>query len=323
MPTAQQRTISRRAPAPDRSGPSSSSEVRPGGAPGLRKKKVSPLGSAHVLMAPAIVFSLALIAFPMLYTVWMSLSDFRFGSDPRFNAGANYLQLSADPVFWHGLMLTLLLFMGALVLQLLTGTYLGLLLNQRIAGQRVIRAILLSPFMLPSVVVGMLWLVILDPSIGAANYILQSMGLPPSSWLANPSLVMPVMVVLDTWQWAPFVALIVLGGLQALPEEPYEAAYLEGASRPQVFWYITLPLLRPTLFTAAILRSVDLLRFFDLIYITTQGGPGDASNTLNIYAYRRGFEFFDLGYASAIMIVLLLIVLAVVWLLGRFRRSLA
>jgi multiple sugar transport system permease protein len=175
--------------------------------------------------------------------------------------------------------------------------------------------------MVPSVVVGMMWLVILDPSIGAANYILTNLGLPPSTWLSNPELVIPLIALLDTWQWSPFVALIVLGGLQTLPEEPYEAAYLEGASHWQVFWHITLPLLKPTLLTAAILRSVDLLRFFDLIYITTQGGPGNASTTLNIYAYKRAFEFFDIGYASAIMIVLLALVLVIVSLLTRLRRS--
>jgi multiple sugar transport system permease protein len=257
---------------------------RPGKAISRGETASTAYGSAYFLMAPAVVFTVALIAFPVLYTVWLSLHDFRFGSDALFNSGHNYLALASDPVFWSGFRLSLLLFAGALVLQLVAGLYLGLLLHRKVAGQRVIRAVLLSPFMVPSVVVGMMWLVILDPSIGAANYILTSLGLPPSTWLANPDLVIPLIALLDTWQWSPFVALIVLGGLQTLPEEPYEAAYLEGASHWQVFWHITLPLLKPTLFTAAILRSVDLLRFFDLIYITTQGGPGNASTTLNIYA---------------------------------------
>jgi multiple sugar transport system permease protein len=299
------------------------SQVAEGAVPasGRAAGVLNPFGSAHALMLPAVVFTVSLIAFPVLYTIWMSLHEFRFGSDAIFNSGRNYLALASDPLFWNGLWLSLGLFVGALALQLVTGTYLGLLLNRKIAGQRVMRAILLSPFMVPSVVVGMMWLVILDPSIGAANYLLTSLGLPPSTWLANPGLVIPIIALLDTWQWAPFVALIVLGGLQTLPEEPYEAAYLEGASATQVFWHITLPLLRPTLFTAAILRSVDLLRFFDLIYITTQGGPGNASTTLNIYAYKRAFEFFDMGYASAVMIVLLGIVLAIVSVLTGLRRS--
>jgi multiple sugar transport system permease protein len=134
---------------------------------------------------------------------------------------------------------------------------------------------------------------------------------------------MPVIALIDTWQWSPFIALIVLGGLQTLPEEPYEAAYIDGASRAQVFFYLTLPMLFPTLLTATILRSVDLLRFFDIIYVTTQGGPGSASTTLNIYAYKRGFEFFDMGKASAIMIVLLALVLLIVSALTGLRKKLA
>ena len=142
-----------------------------------------------------------------------------------------------------------------------------------------------------------------------ANYLLKSAGLPPSLFLASTDFVIFTVIMIDTWQWTPFVALIVLGGLQSLPARVYEAAAIDGAVGWRRFVYITLPLLGPTIVTAAVLRSVDLLRFFDVIYITTQGGPGYASSTLNIYAYRKGFEFFDIGYASALMITLSTIVL--------------
>jgi multiple sugar transport system permease protein len=174
---------------------------------------------------------------------------------------------------------------------------------------------------MPSVVIGMMWMVVLDPSIGAANYLLQLMGLPPSTWLSSPHLVIPVIILIDTWQWTPFVALLVLGGVQTLPRSVYEAAGVDGISRRQVFLYITLPLLGPTLMTATVLRSVDLLRFFDLIYIVTNGGPGNASLTLNVYAFQRGIDYFDMGYASTLMIVLSLVVFVVViglsWLKSR------
>ncbi|HZB91060.1 MAG TPA: sugar ABC transporter permease [Stellaceae bacterium] len=279
-------------------------------------------GSAHWLMLPALVFTFALVVFPIGYTLWLSLNDYQFGHAPHFNFAANYAALLHDDVFWTGLFATFALYFLSLALQLPLGTYVGLLLNQRLGGQTLVRTILMSPFMMPAVVVGMMWLVILDPSLGAANYLLGLLGLPPSQWLASPGLVIPVVAMIDTWQWTPFVALIVLGGLQALPAEPFEAAYIDGATSRQAFFYVTLPLLRPTLMTAAILRSVDLLRFFDIIYITTQGGPGNASTTLNIYAYRRGFEFFDIGYASAIMIALMALVAGVVLGLMRMRRSL-
>jgi len=209
------------------------------------------------------------------------------------------------------------------VLQLVLGTYLAVLLfnAKRLSG--IVRSLFISPFMMPPVVAGMMWLVILDPSLGAANYVLTALGLPPSDWLASPTFVIPTIAFIDTWQWAPYVALIVLGGLQSLPPSVYEAAQIDGATPAKTFWRITLPLLMPTIVTAMILRSVDLLRFFDIIYITTQGGPGNASNTLNIYGFRVGFEFFNFGYASALMITLSVIVLGAVIALNRLRGAVA
>ena len=213
--------------------------------------------------------------------------------------------------------------MLSLGLQLVLGIWLALLLfhAKRLPG--VVRSLFISPFMMPPVVAGMMWLVILDPSLGAANYLLQRVGLPPSDWLASPTWVIPTVALIDTWQWAPYVALIVLGGLQSLPPSVYEAAQIDGASAFRTFRRITLPLLLPTIVTATILRSVDLLRFFDIIYITTQGGPGDASNTLNIYGFRVGFEFYNIGYASALMLTLTAIVFGVVLAFNRLRGAVA
>ena len=186
-----------------------------------------------------------------------------------------------------------------------------------------IRTLMVSPFMLPPVVVGMMAVVVLDPGMGVANYLLKSAGLPTSLFLASNDFVIFTVMLIDTWQWTPFVALIVLGGLQALPVRVYEAAAIDGAVGWRRFAYITLPLLGPTILTAAVLRSVDLLRFFDVIYITTQGGPGYASSTLNIYAYRKGFEFSDMGYAAALMITLSTIVFGAVLVFAQLRRRVA
>jgi multiple sugar transport system permease protein len=275
------------------------------------------------LSVPAVVFTVALIAFPFAYTVWMSLHEFSFGGTPKMNYGHNYLQMAQDAEFWNGLKITLALYLLSLVLQLVLGTYVAILLHSSKKLSGIVRTLMISPFVLPPVVVGMMWLVVLDPSIGAANYLLTSVGLPRSDWLASPQWVIPTVAFIDTWQWTPYVALIVLGGLQSLPPNVYEAAQIDGASRWKTFWRITLPLLMPTIVTAAILRSVDLLRFFDIIYITTQGGPGNASNTLNIYGFRKGFEFFEIGYASALMITLSAIVLGAVVVLTQARKRVA
>ena len=272
------------------------------------------------LLVPLMLFLALMVALPVLYAVWLSLTKFHFGSDPVFNGLDNYRSMLADPLFWTGLRLTFVLYAIALVMQLVSGIWLGLLLNRVRMFRRVVRTIMLSPFVMPPVVVAMMWVIILDPFQGAANYVLTSLGLPPSGWLSSPPIVLPIFAMLDTWQAAPLVALLVLGGLQMMPESVYEAAALDGAWGFTLLRYITLPLLMPTLVTIAVLRSVDLLRFFDLIYIITQGGPGNASTTLNIYAFRRGFEFFDMGYASALMLTLALTILVVTACLVRLRR---
>jgi multiple sugar transport system permease protein len=275
------------------------------------------------LSAPAVLFTVGMIAFPVVYTIWLSFQSFSSTGKETFVGVANYAKLVGDNEFWHGLWVTIALYVLSLVLQLVFGIWLALALFQakRLAG--IVRSLFISPFMMPPVVAGMLWLVILDPSLGAANYILTSLHLPPSDWLASPAWVIPTVALIDTWQWAPYVALIVLGGLQSLPPSVYEAAQIDGASPFRTFQRITLPLLLPTIVTATILRSVDLLRFFDIIYITTQGGPGDASNTLNVYGFRIGFEFFNIGYASALMLTLTAIVFGVVLAFNRLRSAVA
>ena len=275
----------------------------------------------RALTAPAVIFTVVMIAFPFAYTVWLSLHNVAIGSPTRFIGGANYVALAtSDPLFWQSVRVTFVLFAVSLVLQLGAGTWIAMLLYRAKRLPGALRSLLISPFVMPPVVVGMMWLVILDPSIGAANFLLEKLGLPPSLWLASPQWVIPTVAMIDTWQWTPYVALIVLGGLQSLPPNVFEAAQIDGTSRWRTFWRITLPMLGPTLVTAAILRSVDLLRFFDIIYITTQGGPGDASTTLNIYGFRQGFEFFELGYAAAIMVSLSAIVLGAVLTMMRARR---
>ncbi len=272
---------------------------------------------------PAVIFVAVMVIFPFGFAFWLSLLDYKIGQSDAFIGLGNYGALLADPQFWNGLKLSLALYVGALVLQLVLGVALGLLLHRVETLKGLVRTVMVSPFMLPPVVVGMMSIVVLDPGMGVANYLLKSVGLPASLFLASTDFVIFTVIFIDTWQWAPFVALIVLGGLQALPARVDEAAAIDGARGWRRLVYITLPMLGPTIVTAAVLRSVDLLRFFDVIYITTQGGPGYASSTLNIYAYRKGFEFSDIGYASALMITLSTIVFGAVLVFAQVRRKVA
>jgi multiple sugar transport system permease protein len=278
-------------------------------------------GSVAWMLVPALAFAAAMIVWPFLDASWLSLHAFRFGEDKTFNGGENYLRLARDPEFWHGLRLTLTLYVVSLAAQLVVGTWLGLLLARWSFARQLVRIILVTPFMLPPVVIGMIAVVVLDPGIGVANWLIGKLGIPPRLFLADPDTVILTIAAIDTWQWSPFVALIVLGGRLSLPSDVFEAAEIDGASTWQTFWSVTLPLLGPTLVSAAVLRSVDLLRFFDVIYITTAGGPGDASTTLNILAYRHGFQFFDIGYASAMMLTLAALVLGTVVVFARLRTA--
>jgi multiple sugar transport system permease protein len=284
---------------------------------------VSQRGQLAALSAPSVIFTVGMIAFPFVYTIWLSFQSISPTGMTRFEGAGNYVRMVGDDQFWNGLYVTALLYFLSLAIQLICGTILALLLFRARKLPGIMRSLFISPFMMPPVVAGMMWLVILDPSLGAANYILTSLGLPPSAWLASPGFVVPTLALIDTWQWTPYVALIVLGGLQSLPPSVYEAAEIDGASPTKILFRITLPLLLPSLVTAMVLRSVDLLRFFDLIYITTQGGPANASTTLNIYGFRTGFEFFQLGYASALMVTLSIIVLGAVLALNRLRNAVA
>lgn len=283
--------------------------------------KAQRAASLHGLMLPAVIFVVLMVIFPFGYAFWLSLQDYRIGQAVKFIGIGNYTALIQDEQFWNGIKLTFILYITALILQLVLGVGLGMLLHRVQLMRGLVRTVMVSPFMLPPVVIGMMSIVILDPGMGVANYLLKAAHLPTSLFLASTDYVIYTIVLIDTWQWTPFVALIVLGGLQSLPTKIYEAAAIDGATGWREFIYITLPLLGPTILTAAVLRSVDLLRFFDVIYITTQGGPGYASSTLNIYAYRKAFEFTDIGYAAALMITLSTIVFGAVLVFSQFRKK--
>ncbi|HEY1934709.1 MAG TPA: sugar ABC transporter permease [Acetobacteraceae bacterium] len=288
-------------------------------APAQRKRR--PQGSFRWMLLPALGFIALMIGFPLVDTLWLSAQQFSFGSAPHFDGLDNYARLLNDAKFWQGLEVTFALYLLSLALQLVTGLYLALLLHRARVLRGLLRTLLVSPFVMPPVVVGMMWLVILDPTLGVANWLLSLFGISPALWLASPQWVIPTVAMIDTWQWAPFVALILLAGLQTLPTDAFEAAAIDGARGWGLLRHVTLPLLAPSIVTAATLRSVDLLRFFDIIYITTQGGPGDASETLNIYAFKQGFVFLNIGYASALMVTLTAIVTGAVLVLIRLRQA--
>ncbi len=158
------------------------------------------------------------------------------------------------------------------------------------------------------------------PQLGVLNYLLSLVGIPPSLWVFDQATVIPSLVLVETWQWTPLVMLIVLGGLAALPTEPYESALIDGASPWQMFRNITLPLVLPFIIVAAIIRTIDAVKAFDTIFVITLGGPGTASETINLYLYTQAFAFYDVGYASAMVVVFFVVILALCFLLLFMRQ---
>ena len=168
---------------------------------------------------------------------------------------------------------------------------------------------MLLPMVATNVAIGLCWTLFYEPTVGLANYTMRQLGLPAIKWLADQSTVIPSLALVDIWEWTPMIALIVMAGLAALPAEPFEAAVVDGATPWQVFRHVTLPLLAPTILVAVVLRSIDAFKTFDIIYTMTNGGPGYASETMNIYAYTLGFQYFRFGAASSALVALLALVL--------------
>jgi multiple sugar transport system permease protein len=262
---------------------------------------------AYLLVTPTVAVLLALSIYPLIHAVTLSLQVTSAGT-PQWSVG-NFARLFSDRFFLAAFGHTFVYAAGALTLEFLLGLVLALLLNSQFRGRRFFRAGLLIPMMLPTVVVGVIWRLMLNANFGAVNGTLKNIGFDTTNltWTSSPNLAMLSIIVADVWQWTPFLFLILLAGLQAIPQEPYEAARIDGSSSWQTFRHITLPLLKPAILVALLLRTMDLLRAFDQIFILTEGGPGFATETISLYIYRSAFRFSDFGYAAAMSFALLLV----------------
>lgn len=168
----------------------------------------------------------------------------------------------------------------------------------------------MMPMIATPVAIALVWTMMFHPQLGVLNYLLSRVGLPPSLWVYSPKTVIPSLVLVETWQWTPLVMIIVLGGLASLPVEPMESAVVDGANSLQIFRHITLPLVMPFIMVAVVLRMIDALKSFDIIFAITQGGPGTASETINIYLFLQAFSFYRIGHASAVVVVFFAIIVA-------------
>lgn len=273
---------------------------------------------------PAILFILLMMVFPILYTVRNSMTPWSIstGKPDVFFGLQNYLALPDDTRFVASIFRTFYFTIIAVVLEVVLGVAIALVLNRDFPFKRLVNSILLLPMMATPVAIAMVWLLMFEPTSGIINYLLRSARLPSGLWVYSSDTVIPALALVDVWEWTPMIVLICLAGLAALPHDPYEAAKVDGASPWQTIRYVTLPMLLPTISVATLLRLIDALKTFDIIYTMTQGGPSFASETLNIYTYQQEFGYFNFGYASSVLVVFFAIVLGMSLLVTYSRRSL-
>jgi multiple sugar transport system permease protein len=277
-----------------------------------------------LFILPAVAFVLVMMVFPIIYTVRLSFFQWSMSAvqPPVWVGLDNYAELfTADPRFTDAVVRTFAFTIGAVAVEMVLGLLIALLLNKPFRANNVVKTLILLPMVATPVAMGMAWLLMLEPTIGVVNALLRMVGLPTQPWLASPQQALPSLMLVDIWEWTPMVALIALAGLASLPEEPIEAAVVDGASPFQRFWHVLLPLLAPTLIVAMLLRSIDALKTFDIIYTMTQGGPGFSTETLNIYSYVQGFSYFQMGKASSLLVVFFAIVLGVSLMLSGVRNK--
>jgi multiple sugar transport system permease protein len=275
---------------------------------------------------PAMLFVVLLIAFPLGWTLYLSLTD-AHGSvrrDSDFIGINNYLDVLSDTDrFWPSVFRTAYFTVGALVVEMVLGMCIALLLWRPFRGERWVRVAILLPLVATPVAIGMMWRLIFDPNIGFANQLLSWFGLPAQPWLSGRETALPTLIFVDIWQWTPMVVLILLAGLTSLSDEPDEAARVDGASTWQRFWLVTLPLLLPTVIVALLLRSIDALKTFDILYATKGKGGGSFHEveTLNVYAYGLSFDYNDYGTASTVLILFFLLIVAIMFAVTYRRKG--
>jgi multiple sugar transport system permease protein len=279
---------------------------------------------AAFLVSPAILVLLLTTTAPLAYLIWSSFQTINLAMPflDGFAGLDNYQSMMADPNFWHSLGLTAIYTGTTVVLQLIIGLGLALLVLQIPAGQWMFRIVAILPIVLAPVVVGLFWrTLMLAPNFGILDFAVKAMGFGPVNWLGSPTPALISVIVIHTWQWTPFAFLVLLASLASLPPDLYEAAKIDRANAVRRFIHITLPLIRPAIVIVVIMRAMIALSAFAAIFAATGGGPGTATEILNLYAYRTSFVQLNFGYGSAQAVALLILTMIISGVLFYLRTA--
>lgn len=261
-----------------------------------------------LLLGPCVVYLVAFSVYPLVVSLVRSFEDYDTRADSwRWVGVDNYTRLFSSSNFWSTVEVTVVFSAAGVAIQVLLGTALALFFNQRLRGSAIVRGLLILPMLITPVVVGLMWRALLNPEWGMLNWIFVQLGFENIGWLSDPGTALRTLILVDVWQWTPFVFIIVYARLQALPQEVFEASAVDGANWWRRTRYVTLPLLLPAIIFAAVFRGIDAFRTFDLVYGLTNGGPVQATSTLSFEAFQNGFKYQQYGYASAISYVMVIV----------------
>lgn len=286
-------------------------------------RTIEPRRTPWLMVLPALLLILGINIVPLVYSTILSFFQWNLTQaqvPPRWVGLDNFIRLlTRDPQFITSALNTAIVVVGTVAIQTVLGVAVALLLDQKLKFTGVATTLLLIPLALAPAVVGLLFSSLLSGSLGPINYWLEAIGLPAPSWLGDAHWALPSVILVDTWQWTPFMILLTLAGLRSLPQEPIEAAVVDGANGWQRFRYVKLPMLLPVLTVAVMLRAIDSFKTFDLVFLLTFGGPGTASTTMSFYGYKVGLQAFDIGRASAI--AFLMVQVFIVFVIIFYSRS--
>ncbi|HEX7387152.1 MAG TPA: sugar ABC transporter permease [Castellaniella sp.] len=267
----------------------------------------------YVLILPGLIYIAVTTLVPLVYSFWTSLTFNRATSvqPPHFNGVRNYVDVLTDSNFWNAVKVTAIYTGATVVSEMILGTAIALLLIKLTRGRKLVRLLLIIPFSVPPVVIGLMYLLIMDRSYGILNYLLSVVGIGPVSWLSSPDVALWSVIGVDLWQWTPFVIISAVAALESMPGDVIDAASIDGASSMQMVRWVVLPLIKPVLLVVALTRALTSLKVFDVIFVLTNGGPGSATETLSYMVYVDAFQRFDFGRGAAVSWLLILIAMVV------------
>jgi len=272
-------------------------------------------------LVPLVLVMALTSLFPTLYSIYMSFFDWNWGERFNFVGIDNYVSLAGDERFRTALLNTFVFTISAVAVEFVIGLGLALVVHRIRRGVSIFRTLLLVPLMVSGIIVSVIWKIMLDPSLGIVNHVLQALGFAPVGFLGDPGLAMASIVLIDLWWQSAFVFIVLLAGLGSVPMEPLEAAEVDGAGTLQRLWYVTLPLLRPVILVVLLFRTIDCLKVFAIIFGTTGGGPLTTTESVQVLAYRIAFKQLNMSQSMTMMVIFALIVLVIVLLYQRFGAT--